>query len=201
MEMNGYKALALATCLSMTAGTATAEEGFYYGGALGFAKLESQSTGIGRTEGQDAFLGVVLGYRFSHDDQSWFGVEGTLDGTTGQRMTTVGVPVESCSDESPDWCEVRGIARVRGVYGAKVTSDIEVLSMVGVAAVAGLAEDGPGNYVDTTATGLTIGVGGQRPMGGGMGRLEFVYDRFEGSNPGDFEKTLEIFSLRTVFTF
>jgi hypothetical protein len=38
-------------------------------------------------------------------------------------------------------------------------------------------------------------------MGGGMGRLEFVYDRFEGSNPGDFEKTLEVFSLRTVFTF
>ncbi|RYG92388.1 hypothetical protein EU803_08155 [Loktanella sp. IMCC34160] len=196
------KAMAFAVAVSAGgAGAAQAEEGLYYGAALGLAKSESESAGIGMTEGNDMTFGVVLGYRMEYASGTSVAIEGTYDGTSRNLMTSVGVPTDACTDWSPDWCEVHTIARIRGVYGTTLSNGIEVLSMAGIASVAGLAEDGPGNYVDTTATGFTLGVGGQKPVGNGMLRVELVYDRFEGSEPGDYEKNLDILSLRTVFTF
>ena len=118
---------------------------------------------------------------------------GTLEYPSG-----AGWPVPSFS---PDWCEVKTLARLRGIYGVPISDSKAVVYSAGIAFVEGRGEDGPFNFLHTTSTGFTLGVGLERESGNGTMRYEVVYDRFEGSNPDDYEKTLKILSLRLSYLF
>lgn len=197
-RLNGVAAGILA--LFVGAGGASAQEGFYYGLALGLADLESESA-FGRTEGNDLTFGGVVGYRWVPAAGNSLGIEATLDLTTKNLMEGASYVGDSCIDTSPDWCEVQSIARLRGVYGITLGNGIELVSMAGFAAASGVAEDGPGNYPDTTATGFTLGVGGQKEIGMGTLRIELTYDELGNTDPEDYDKTLRILSLRSVLLF
>lgn len=187
-------------CASLIgSGAAVADEGFYYGVALGYSDMQGTDP-FGKTSGDELTFGGVLGYRFEYSARSSLSVEGSIDATT-QNLMAYDSGVDACTDNSPGWCEVHAVARLRGVYGFSLSNGIEILSMAGAASVVGIAEDGPGNYADTTAFGYTLGVGAQKQTSLGMARLELTYDNFDGSTPNNYEKTLEILSLRAVLMF
>ena len=101
----------------------------------------------------------------------------------------------------PDWCEVDGIIRIRGVYSKPLSNGYDILSMAGIAAVTGPAEDGLGTYVSTTSTGYTLGVGSQKDYDFGTVRFEITYDKFDNPSPSVYSKTLEVVSLRSTYMF
>lgn len=148
---------------------AVAEEGFYYGVTLGSASTKSfNDLGIGEigigeapsgTSDMAAILGGSMGYGFSLQNGSTIAIEGNLDWMSGSRMS-YDSGEDSCISISPDWCKVDGIVRIRGVYSKPLSNGYDILSMAGIAAVTGLAEDGEETYVSTTSTGYTLGVGG-----------------------------------------
>ena len=189
---------------------AVAEEGFYYGVTLGFASTESQSDlnefegrhgemPVG-TSGRAAILGGSMGYGFSLQNGSTIAIEGNLDWMPGSRMS-YDSGEDSCISISPDWCEVDGIVRIRGVYSKPLSNGYDILSMAGIAAVTGPAEDGLGTYVSTTSTGYTLGVGSQKDYDFGTVRFEITYDKFDNPSPSVYSKTLEVVSLRSTYMF
>lgn len=181
--------------------SAAAQDGFYYGLTLGYADYESESLGIAGTEGNDVTFGGVLGYSWPAGANNSIGVEATLDLTTKNLMEGSTYPGDACTNNSPDWCEVHSIARLRGVYTVALPSGLELLGTAGVARASGVAEDGPGNYPDTSATGFTLGFGGQRDMGTGSMRVELTYDKLDNADPEAFDKSLRIISLRATYLF
>lgn len=199
MKKLGYSAaigaLFLATAVQ-------ADEGLYYGVALGYSDMSSTSlNGGGATSGQDFSVGGIVGYGFALQNGANIAVEGTLDVTTGNTFSDDINVGDACTNNSPDWCEVDAIARVRGVYGTTMANGYEVLSMAGIAAVSGRAEDGPANFADTTAVGYTLGVGLETDFRNSSIRYELTYDNFDEHSPEAFDKDLEIISLRVAFMF
>ncbi len=195
----GFYASVLFCASLMGPGAASADDGLYFGAALGLSKSQSNSF-FGSTSGDDLTIGALIGYRFELSSGSSISVEGTLDAAS-RTLMTYSFGTNACTDFTPDWCRVNGIARLRAVYGFVMADGVEVLAMAGGAAVAGIAEDGAGVYANTTAHGYTLGVGGQKETNLGMTRVELTYDRFDGSNPSAYDKTLDIVSLRAILTF
>ena len=189
---------------------AVAEEGFYYGVTLGSASTKSfNDQGIGKigigkdpsgTSDMAAILGGSMGYGFSLQNGSTIAIEGNLDWMPGSRMS-YDSGEDSCISISPDWCEVDGIVRIRGVYSKPLSNGYDILSMAGIAAVTGPAEDGLGTYVSTTSTGYTLGVGSQKDYDFGTVRFEITYDKFDNPSPSVYSKTLEVVSLRSTYMF
>jgi opacity protein-like surface antigen len=167
--------------------------------ALGASGLDSTSA-FGQTDGTDVSFGGVLGYRWDLAAGQSIGVEGTADFFSGERMSC-DLGADACTSVSPDWCGLDSIARLRGVYGVTLGNRFEVFSMAGVSMVNGLAEDGPGVFVDTGGTGYTLGLGAQKAMGTGTLRVELTYDRLGNTDADVFEKNLEVISLRSSFLF
>ena len=182
---------------------AVAEEGFYYGVTLGSASTKSfNELGNGEigTSDMAAILGGSMGYGFSLQNGSTIAIEGNLDWMPGSRMSYHSGE-DSCDSVSPDWCEVDGIVRIRGVYSKPLSNGYDILSMAGIAAVTGPAEDGLGTYVSTTSTGYTLGVGSQKDYDFGTVRFEITYDKFDNPSPSVYSKTLEVVSLRSTHMF
>ena len=207
--MNLYLAGPIVAIIATTQ-MAVAEEGFYYGVTLGSASTKSFNDqgkgeiGIGKdpsgTSDMAAILGGSMGYGFSLQNGSTIAIEGNLDWMPGSRMS-YDSGEDSCISISPDWCEVDGIVRIRGVYSKPLSNGYDILSMAGIAAVTGLAEDGMGTYVSTTSTGYTLGVGGQKDYDFGTVRFEITYDKFDNPSPSVYSKTLEVVSLRSTYMF
>lgn len=196
--------ISTAFALTIAAGSATAEDGLYFGVSLGYAENSSFQLGdsVLRAEGNDQHFGGIAGYRFGMANSTSFSLEATLDKSSGNRMTHIVGGLETCTSNGADWCEVDQIARVRGVFGMNLGSGYELLLQAGLATVSGLAEADDGLYEQTKYMGQTIGIGAQRALGSGTLRFELVKDRFDGSDEDElYPKTLEIISFRTVYTF
>ena len=189
----------LAVVGALAGSAALAEDGLYYGGAVGVADVSSRSQ-FGAPSGKDLSFGAVVGYKSSLSNGGFWAAEVTVDLLTGG---TLEYPfgAQACTNQSPDWCEVKTLARLRGVYGVPISDTKNIIYSAGIAYVEGRGEDGPFNYLHTTSTGFTLGIGLERESGKGTMRYEAVYDRFEGANPDDFDKTLEIVSLRLSYLF
>lgn len=191
-------AVALSASL-LGASTASAEEGFYYGGSLGVSSLQSESF-FGTTSTGSPALGVVAGYSFALQNGWSAGVEGSFDFVIGGAMSySDGQP--SCTNRSPDWCDVNNITRIRGFVGIPVNDNLEFLAMGGFATASGVAEDGPGVYADSRANGFTVGVGAQTQTGFGTTRFELVYDEMSNITPNSYDKTLKVISIKTSILF
>lgn len=192
----------IAAGVLITASSAATAEGFYYGASLGYGQLKSASVGTAETEAEVVTFGGLLGFSGAVGNGHFWAFEANVNRSVDGEMGYSGFEFSSCTDQSPDWCDVELIARARGIYGMPVSADYDLFGSVGLAFVSGVAEDGPGNYVDTTATGATISAGIQREIPGvGTGRLEVVYDTFDKHSPEEFEKTLENVSLVASILF
>lgn len=190
-------AVALSASL-LGASAASAEEGFYYGGSIGGSSLRSES--IDTTSTGSIALGVVAGFSFALQNGWSAGVEGSFDFLTGGAMSySDGQP--SCTSRSPDWCDVNNIARIRGFIGIPMNDNIEFLAMGGFATASGLAEDGPGTFVDSRTRGFTVGVGAQTETGFGTTRFELIYDQMSNITPNSYDKTLKVISIKTSILF
>lgn len=180
------------------ASAASAEQGFYYGGSIGVLTLESDS--FDRTTGGSVTLGAVAGYRFELQNGWSTGVEASFDFLkNGEMSYDNGQP--SCTSRSPDWCDVDNIVRLRGFVGVPVGDNFEIMAMGGFATAAGLAEDGPFTFADSRAKGFTVGLGAQTETSFGTTRVELSYDKMSKIMPNDYNKTLEVISLKTSILF
>ena len=181
------------------ASAASAEVSFYYGGSIGLSSLQSESE-FGVSEGGSVALGAVAGYRFELQNGWSAGVEGSFDFLTNGGMV-YDFGLSSCSDWSPDWCDVDNIVRIRGFVGVPVNDNLEFLALGGFATATGIAEDGPGVYADSRAKGFTVGVGAQAQTSLGNTRFELIYDEMSNITPNAYDKTLKVISLKTSILF
>lgn len=176
-------------------------DGFYYGASLGYTQMTSTTDGIGETSGETAVFGGILGYRTDLTKGQFLSAELNLDfAVDGEMSYSNGA--DSCSSQSPDWCDIDALGRIRGVYGLPVGSGYDFIASAGLAIASGVAEDGPGVYVDTVGVGYTVGIGAQRQFSAGMtGRIEIIYDSIGNTDPDEFDKTLENIGLVTSLVF
>lgn len=186
------------TASLISASTLLAEEGLYVGATVGVSTFGSSS--FDETNGADITFGGVLGHRFELENGWSTSIEGMFEGTSGSTMTYADGG-NACTSRSPDWCRVDIVARVRGVVGVPLDNGFEFLAMAGYATAQGLAEDGPLTYEDSRASGYTVGLGAQKETSYGTARFEVTYDNLSNVNPNNYDKTLEIISLRSVLMF
>lgn len=176
---------------SLLAASIAQAEGLYYGASLGYTKMTSTSDGIGETVGDSAVIGGVLGYRSDLTGGQFWAAELDVDFVVDGEMSYDDGGA-SCTSRSPDWCDIDMLSRVRGIYGLPAGGGYDFFMSAGLAFVTGLAEDGPGVYVDTSGTGYTAGLGVQRALsGGGTARVELIYDSIGNTDPDAYEKTLK----------
>ncbi|SIT89403.1 Outer membrane protein beta-barrel domain-containing protein [Yoonia rosea] len=200
MNMTNKRAAIIVAVAALAASTAQAD-GIYYGGSLGYLQMESTSDGIGETSGESVVVGGLLGYRADIGGGPFWAAELNVDFPVDGEMSYSG-GADSCTDFSPDWCDIDALARVRGLYGVPVGGGYDLFGSAGLAIVTGVAEDGGGVYADTVGTGFTAGIGVQRALAGsGTARLEVIYDSIENTDPDDFEKALENVGITASFLF
>jgi hypothetical protein len=174
---------------------AQAQDGLYYG--AGLAAIHGTSApdgGFGTYEvsGTDAGLALTLGYRFAGAGNLSYGVEGNLDVTSGKRMD------QSCASTGPAWCDIDRTFRLRGtVTGAAGGGDFT--ASLGLVMIQGIAEDGPGTFVDATGRGLSLGLGWQ---GSAMPiRYDLNIDRITNDNTPNYDRSLNVVGLRMSYMF
>jgi len=146
----------------------------------------------------DFGLALTAGYRFATVGNLTYGFEGNLDLMGGKLM---GDYVDACEDESPTWCEVDAALRLRGTLSTDLANGSRLTTSLGAVVVRGRAEDGPGNYLDTTGRGLSIGVAWEKLDGRMPLRVDLNYDAVRKDNATAYERELDMIGLRLSYMF
>lgn len=188
--------LLTAAAALLIAPTAQAQDGLYFG--AGVAAISSSSTPDGggggyEPSGKDAGLALTLGYSFPASGNLSYGVEANLDLTSGKRMD------QSCISTGPAWCDVDSTLRLRGTFSTAVGSGDLTVSL-GAVMIKGVAEDGPGTFVDATGRGVSVGLALQ-----GKGSLPLRYDlnidRIISDDTPNYDRSLDVIGLRVSYMF
>jgi hypothetical protein len=194
------KHVALATFAALgLAQTASAEEGLYYGIGLGVGSTMTTSEVVPFYEARatDYSLALTLGYRFATSGPVTFGIEGNLDLMSGNNMADSGLA--SCTGVSPSWCEVDTALRLRGTMTSDLAGGNHLTTSLGLVVVKGRAESGPGNNVDTTGRGVSVGVAWERD--GSPLRVDLNYDAIRSDNQTMYDRDLDMIGLRVSYMF
>lgn len=178
---------------------AAAQDGFYYGVGLGLTESSTNSPVVSfyTATATDASLALTAGYRFAGSDALTFGIEGNLDILGGQTMND---GTDACTGTSPSWCSVDTVLRLRGTLTNQLANGGQLTSSLGFVMVKGISENGPGNNLDTTGRGLSVGLGWQ-PTGGMPVRIDVNYDAIRDDNQPLFERDLDLIGLRVSYLF
>ena len=145
----------------------------------------------------DYALALTLGYRFAASGALTCGIEGNLDLMSGNTMSGSGIDV--CTGNSPSWCEVDKVLRLRGTMTNAFGAGNELTTSVGLVIVKGRSENGGGNYLDTTGRGVSVGVAWQKvgmPL-----RVDLNYDAVRDDNQDFYERDLDMVGLRVSYMF
>lgn len=183
-----------------SAPAAQAQDALYYG--LGVA-VSANSTSSPEVTGYeptatDYGVALTLGYRFPSTGTVAYGIEGNLDLMSGKLMSD---SFDACSDFSPTWCEVDTTFRLRGTVSSELASGARLMGSLGAAIVRGRAEDGPGNYVNATGRGLSLGVSWEQVGGNLPVRVDVNYDAIRIDDANIYDRKLDMIGLRVSYMF
>lgn len=190
----------LATASALLLGqSAAAQDGFYYGIGLGLTRTSTVSPVVPGYEADatDVSLALTAGYRFAGTAALSYGIEGNLDLLGGATMSD---GADACTGSSPSWCSVDTVLRLRGTLTNQLANGGELTWSLGAVMVKGISENGPGNNLDTTGRGLSVGLGWQ-PGGGMPVRVDVNYDAIRDDNQPAYERDLDLFGLRVSYMF
>lgn len=179
--------------------TATAQDGFYYGVGLGLTGSSTNAPIVSfyTATATDASLALTAGYRFAGSGAQTYGIEGNLDILGGQTMND---GTDACTGTSPSWCTVDTVLRLRGTLTNQLAGGAELTTSLGFVVVKGVSENNPGNNLDTTGRGLSVGLGWQ-PSGGMPMRIDVNYDAIRDDNQPLYERDLDLIGLRVSYMF
>lgn len=196
--MMKYTAFATLITLGL-AQTASAQDGLYYGIGLGVGSSMTTSPVVPFFDAKatDYSLALTLGYRFAASGPMTFGIESNLDLMSGNNMEDSGTP--SCAGVSPSWCEVDAAFRLRGTMTNDLAGGNHLTTSLGVVVVQGRSENGPGNNLDTTGRGISVGFAWQKD--GMPVRIDLNYDAVRDDNQTVYERDLDIVGLRVSYMF
>ncbi|MBN8632222.1 MAG: hypothetical protein J0L76_15370 [Rhodobacterales bacterium] len=188
--------LLTAAAALLIAPTAQAQDGLYFGAGIAAIKATSAPEtpwGGYDVSGNDAGLALTLGYRFSANGNLSYGIEANLDLTGGKRMD------QSCSSIGPAWCDVDSTLRLRGTFSTAVGGGDLTVSL-GAVMIKGIAEDGPGFFVDATGRGASLGLAWQG-KGGMPLRYDLNVDRIISDDTANYDRSLNVIGLRVSYMF
>ncbi len=194
------KSIAFATLAVLgLAQAASAGDGLYYGIGLGLGSTQTVSPVVPEYDATatDYSLALTLGYRFAAAGALTYGIEGNLDLSSGNTMSGSGI--DTCTGNSPSWCEVDTVLRLRGTMTNAFGAGNELTTSVGLVIVKGRSENGGGNYLDTTGRGVSVGVAWQKvgmPL-----RVDLNYDAVRDDNQNFYERDLDMIGLRVSYMF
>ena len=190
--------VAALSALSM-APAAEAQDGFYYGIGLGLTRTSTVSPVVPGYEADatDYSLALTAGYRFPATGRLAYGIEGNLDFLSSKAMSGNGG--DACTGISPSWCEVDAVLRLRGTLSTDLASGSSLTTSLGVALASGVSENGPGNNLDTTGRGLSLGIGWE--SAGAPVRGDLNYDAIRTDNQTLYERDLDLIGLRVSYMF
>ena len=194
------KSAVLAAASALLLGqTAAAQDGFYYGIGLGLTESSTNAPIVSSytATATDLSLALTAGYRFAGPGALSYGIEGNLDILGGATMND---GADACTGTSPSWCTVDTVLRLRGTLTNQLAGGGQLTWSLGAVVVKGVTENGPGNNLDTTGRGLSVGLGWQ-PAGGMPVRLDVNYDAIRDDNPPDYERDLDLVGLRVSYLF
>jgi hypothetical protein len=193
-----FSALAPLAVLAL-APAAMAQDGAYYGIGLGVSHNTTSSPVISNYDATatDVALALTAGYRFATAGNLTYGIEGNLDIMSGNLMSD---SIDACTDWSPTWCEVDAALRLRGTMASDLGGS-RLTASLGAVVVRGLAENGPGNYVDTTGRGLSVGVAWEKLDGSLPVRVDLNYDAIRHDNQTEYDRSLDMVGLRVSYMF
>lgn len=195
------KTALLATALTLTlVTTVQAEDGAYFGIGLGLSHNSTSAPIVPGFEATATDYGLALtaGYRFASVGNLTYGFEGNLDIMAGKLMSDY---VDACTDESPTWCETDATLRLRGTLSTDLAGGARLMGSLGAALVQGRAEDGPGNYVDATGRGLSLGVSWEQVGGNLPVRVDVNYDAIRIDDANLYDRKLDMIGLRVSYMF
>ena len=147
----------------------------------------------------DYALALTAGYRFASAGPLTYGVEGNLDFVSGKTMSDSGV--DACTGTSPSWCTVDIAMRLRGTLGTDLASGNRLTASLGAIVVRGKTENGPGNYLDTTGRGVSVGVAWERVSDQMPVRIDLNYDSIRTDDQPAYERDLDMVGLRISYMF
>jgi len=148
----------------------------------------------------DYGLALTAGYRFAAVGNLTYGIEGNLDLMGGNRMSTSGGS-DTCTNQSPSWCEVDAVLRLRGTFSTSLANGARLTTSLGAAVVRGLAEDGPDNYVDATGRGLSLGIAWEQVGSRVPVRVDLNYDAIHTDDANLYDRDLNMLGLRVSYLF
>lgn len=183
----------------LLAGSALAQDGFYYGVGVGVTGSSSVAPIVDFYDARatDLSLALTAGYRFGTSGALGYGIEGNLDLLGGRTMSD---GTDACTGTSPSWCEVNTVLRVRGTLSQDLANGNRLTSSLGVAVVRGVSENGPGNNLDTTGRGLSVGFAWEKTVGTPL-RIDLNYDAIRDDNQPAYERDLDLIGLRVSYMF
>ena len=146
----------------------------------------------------DVGLALTGGYRFASAGALTYGVEGNLDLMSGERMSD---GADSCISQAPTWCEVDQMLRLRGTLTTDLANGSKVTGLLGLVSVNGRAENGPDTFVDATGTGGSLGVAWETAGAGMPLRFDVNYDWVNTDDADEYERDLDMVSLRISYMF
>jgi len=194
------KRIAFATLATLgLAQAAYAGDGLYYGIGLGLGSTQTVSPVVPEYDATatDYSLALTLGYRFAASGALTYGIEGNLDVSSGNTMSGSGI--DACTGNSPSWCEVDTVLRLRGTMTNVFGGGSELTTSVGLVMVQGRSENGELNYLSTTGRGFSIGLAWQKV--GMPVRVDLNYDAVRDDNQTSFERELDMIGLRVSYMF
>jgi hypothetical protein len=205
--MNKLTAAALLSAAFAT--PSLAEDGLYYGLGLGSSSMTSEFSGLfgAKSSLDSVVLGVTFGYRRDAGSM-FFAAEMDGDLSLGQEFIggTFNLPCAPANAQGPYHCTHDMTVRLRGVVGTQIGA-YEVFGSLGAVQVRGTSAVNVAQTDDVINTGHTFGLGIQRPLGTGTGRLELIYDRASNDNgPNDglgnvYSPDYEAVTLKATFLF
>lgn len=206
--MNKLTAAALLSAAFAT--PSLAEDGLYYGLGLGSSSMSSdvEWNAFKKSSLDSAVLGVTFGYR--RDAGSMF-FAAEMDGDLSLGQEFIGdannLPCAPANARGPYHCTHDTTVRLRGVVGTQIGA-YEVFGSLGAVQVRGTSAVNVAQTDDVINTGHTFGLGIQRPLGTGTGRLELIYDRASNDNGPKhvlfgtvFSPDYEAVTLKATFLF
>ena len=193
-------AIAVTSMLGL-AQAGAAQDGFYYGVGLGLTHSSTVSSVVPSFEGTatDVSLALTAGYRFASADNLSYGIEGNLDFLGGRTMSDSSF--DACAGISPSWCEVNTVFRLRGTLTSQLASGSLMTVSLGGVLVQGVSENGPGNNLDTTGNGLSLGLGWEQQGGAMPMRIDVNYDAIRNDDQPAYDRELDMFGLRVSYMF
>lgn len=188
--------IAALSALSM-APAANAQDGFYFGAGVAAVRTSSDPgvewSGF-NVSGRDAGLALTAGYNFASVGNLTYGIEGNLDFMSGKRMD------DSCVAIGPVWCEIDSTLRLRGTATFALGTGGHLTTSLGAVMAKGTVEDAPGLLVNSTGTGVSVGLAWQAASGTPL-RYDLNFDRIRKDDAPNFDRSLDMISLRVSYMF